>query len=158
MFHNVFHRKQHIDTSCFHISLAIYLISLWAHHTTSKIQGISYVRKKNQYKAWRRVSNWMTELSFYKNQYGQVVQWVKQCTSIKNDTTFSFIRVVTPTLTLWNTLLPLQPIEISFALDSSTFRPPKVTMVMSIKWKIFSVFPYTPNLCTKTRNGINFHP
>jgi len=46
MFHNVFHMRQHVDPSCFHISLVVYLISLWAHHTTFNIQGISFVRKK----------------------------------------------------------------------------------------------------------------
>jgi len=77
-----------------------------------------------------------------------LVQWPKLCTLIKNETTFFFICVVTPIFAPWNTLLPSKPIEMNLVPNFSTFKPPNVIMATNIKWKMFSIVPYTPTFFT----------
>jgi hypothetical protein len=40
--------------------------------------------------------------------------------------------------------LSWQPIEFSLAPNSLALKLPNVTMAMNIKWKMFSIVPYTP--------------
>jgi len=114
--------------------------------------------KKNPYKVCKRASNWTTKLNFDKTNIAKLVQWAKQCTPIRNGATFSFICVVTLALAPWNTILPLQPIEMSLALNCLTLEPLNVTMAMNIKWKMFSIVPYIANFSTQAKSGIHFQP
>ncbi len=100
--------------------------------------------KKNPYKACKRASNWATNVSIDKTNTTKFDGWTKQCIPIINGATFSFICLVRLALALWNTLLSWQPIEFSLAPNSLALKLPNVTMAMNIKWKMFSIVPYTP--------------
>ncbi len=114
--------------------------------------------KKNPYKVCKRASNWTTKLSFDKTNIAKLVQWTKQCTPIKNGATFSFICLLTLTLAPWNTLFPLQPIEMSLVPNCLAIKPLNVTMAMNIEWKMFSFVLYTLTFSTQVKSGICFQP
>lgn len=108
--------------------------------------------KKNPYKAWRRASKWTTKLNFDQTNIARLVLWAKRCILIINRATLSFTCVITSNLALWNTLLPSNYMDISFSPKSLTFKLPKVTMIINIKWCQLKTILHRP------KNKLTFAP
>lgn len=108
--------------------------------------------EKKNYMACNSTSNQVTKLSFNSTNTTKFVKWAKQWTLIMNVTTIFFIWMVPPTL------LPSQPMEMSFNPKSLTLAPAKESKDQNISWKTLLVVPYTSTFSTQTKRMIWFQP
>jgi len=102
-------------------------------------------------------SNQCSKGTFDKVMTTKLVQWAKQCTLMVNGTTLFLNCVVTPIRWPWKTLNPSQPMFTNFQASSSTPKPPKSSIHLTIKEKMLSEVADKLIASTHRRMGMCFH-